>query len=70
MLYALSNKLARKNIGLALAVDENISRDWRTHFLFLITFLGPGVAKFAKALNPLKSLIKVALFPERKKSFF
>ena len=59
--------LARKNIGLALAIDESISRDWRMYVLFLMTFLGRRAAKIAKALGPFKSLIKAVLFPETNK---
>lgn len=42
--------LARRNIGLAIAIDDSIIRDWRSWALFFATFIGVGMPLFKKLI--------------------
>jgi glycosyltransferase involved in cell wall biosynthesis len=44
------NSLARRNIGLAIAIDDSIIRDWRSWALFFATFMGVSIPLFKKLL--------------------
>ncbi|MBA7491966.1 hypothetical protein ES702_02514 [subsurface metagenome] len=44
------SSLARKNVGLAIAIDDGLLKDWRTHALFLATLFGWCLAPAKKLL--------------------
>jgi len=48
-------KVARKNIGLAIAFDDDLIKDWRTYSLFFLTFLGKG----ARILDKMPRFVEV-----------
>jgi glycosyltransferase involved in cell wall biosynthesis len=44
------SSLARRNIGLAIAMDDSIIKDWRTYVIFIATFTGICIPFLKRAL--------------------
>ena len=48
-----NSRLARQNLGLAVAVDPGVLADWKTYALFGATLLGPGARVLGRLPTPL-----------------
>lgn len=46
--------LARKNLGLALAVDDRVLKNWRLHFLLFATLTGKTMSYFKPTIKKVK----------------